>query len=173
MIGGVRFLLASAILAITASAAMAQEQESKLLNRLLKPDRTLQNSEQNKKFVASGSLGEKQINAGNFYVADKPAARRFQGDRDFAAREFPSSDFRNVAPASLYSRSSGTYLQKQYVTSAAPSIHEARESSRSSATHAYAGSRPFLGKGLTQKAISQHDHPMSIDEIRELLNRNK
>ena len=46
--------LAAVCLSILAglSAARGQEQEKKLVDRLLKPDMALQSSEQNKKFVA-------------------------------------------------------------------------------------------------------------------------
>jgi hypothetical protein len=37
----------------------------------------------------------------------------------------------------------------------------------------YADQRPFRGKGTRQKILSQQDKPLTIDEVRELLNRSK
>jgi hypothetical protein len=37
----------------------------------------------------------------------------------------------------------------------------------------FAENRPFLGKGKSQKALNQHDTPLTIDQVRELLNKNK
>ena len=37
----------------------------------------------------------------------------------------------------------------------------------------FSGTRPFLVRGKSQKALSQQDRPLSIDEVRELLNKNK
>ena len=38
---------------------------------------------------------------------------------------------------------------------------------------AFAGERPFLAEGKSQKWLHAQDHPLSIDEVRELLNKNK
>ena len=32
---------------------------------------------------------------------------------------------------------------------------------------------PFLGQGKSQKALHAQDRPLTIDEVRELLNKNK
>jgi len=41
------------------------------------------------------------------------------------------------------------------------------------ATRDFAGNRPFLGQGKSQKALHAQDRPLTIDEVRELLNKNK
>ncbi len=35
------------------------------------------------------------------------------------------------------------------------------------------GSRPFLVRGKSQKALSQQDTPLTVEQVRELLNKNK
>src|SRR5437016_530736 len=52
----------------TLSCAFAQDQEKKLVDRLLKPDMSLQNEAQNKKFIADGASTNKRANVGTFYV---------------------------------------------------------------------------------------------------------
>jgi hypothetical protein len=37
----------------------------------------------------------------------------------------------------------------------------------------YPGTRPFLAHGKSQKALSAQDRALTIDEVRELLNKNK
>jgi hypothetical protein len=37
----------------------------------------------------------------------------------------------------------------------------------------FSGTRPFLVRGKSQKALSAQDRPLSIDDVRELLNKNK
>ena len=37
----------------------------------------------------------------------------------------------------------------------------------------FPGTRPFLVQGKSQKALSQQDKPLTIDQVRELLNKNK
>ena len=37
----------------------------------------------------------------------------------------------------------------------------------------YADNRPFLGEGTRQEILSQEDKPLTIDEVRELLNKSR
>src|SRR5438128_5624893 len=69
--------------------ARGQEQERKLANRLLEPDMELQNTAQNKKFVADhGGSIDKQANVGAFYVQKKRTSKGFSNTRDFPAGQF-------------------------------------------------------------------------------------
>src|SRR5436853_4051629 len=56
---------------IVLSCVHAQEQESKLVDRLLRPDTTLRNNAQNKKFIADGASINKRATVGTFYVQEK------------------------------------------------------------------------------------------------------
>jgi hypothetical protein len=40
-------------------------------------------------------------------------------------------------------------------------------------TNDFAGNRPFLEQGKSQKALSQQKPSLTIEEVRELLNKNK
>ena len=129
-----RWLLVLICLTTATSLARGQEQENKLVDRLLRPDMTLGNSAQNKKFAAvEGTSVDRKFVAKSFYAGEETSPKRFGGLRDFFARTFGGRKF-----------------------------------SRSDT-----GSRPFLGQGTRQKILSQQDKPLSIDEVRELLNRNK
>jgi hypothetical protein len=37
----------------------------------------------------------------------------------------------------------------------------------------FAGNRPFLDQGKSQKALSRQNPPLTIEQVRELLNKNK
>jgi hypothetical protein len=52
-------------------------------------------------------------------------------------------------------------------------IRTAHDSNRIAQSGEFAGERPFLDKGKSQKSLSQPSKPMTIDEVRELLNKNK
>jgi len=41
------------------------------------------------------------------------------------------------------------------------------------AVREYAGNRPFLDKGKSQKSLSAQNKPLTIEQVRELLNKNK
>src|SRR5215471_7952178 len=64
--------------------ARAQDQESKLVDRLLRPDMTMQNSAQNKKLSADRTSINKQATVRSFYVQTKSNSKTFYGTRDFS-----------------------------------------------------------------------------------------
>src|SRR5437870_6963746 len=86
-------ILAICFLLADYSPAAAQDQEPKLLDRLLKPNTTLQNSAQNKKFVADGAPAGKQARVGTFYIQQESKQKNFTGTRDFAAWQFNARSF--------------------------------------------------------------------------------
>jgi len=49
----------------------------------------------------------------------------------------------------------------------------APESNATVPTLAYSGNRPFLDQGKSQKALHAQDRPLTIEQVRELLNKSK
>jgi hypothetical protein len=168
--------LTVAILAFLAafSAAYAQEQEGKLVNRLLRPNVALANSAQNKKFVAPGAIANKTAPAKSFYTPERPRAKTFSNTRAFSPREFAARHFR--AGHSTADISTRTQLMKSDTVHPAPDAYPTRAAAGSDNTVAsadFAGNRPFLGQGKSQKALRAHDKPLTVEQVRELLNKNK
>ncbi len=153
----------------------AQDQEKKLLDRLLKPDMALQNDAQNKRFIADGrSPINKRATAGTFYVHQKTGAKKFSGTRDFSTKQFYSrmyDDRRRAAEASP--RQENANARFAYANQTAHGVREAPQSGQKIASHGYAGDRPFLDEGKSQKSLNQRNAPLTIDQVRELLNKNK
>jgi len=89
------------LLLIVLSYVHAQDQESKLVDRLLRPDMTLRNNAQNKQFIADGASINKKATVGTFYVQKKPNSKSFAGTRDFSARQFNSHSFHSMRSAFL------------------------------------------------------------------------
>ena len=58
-------------------------------------------------------------------------------------------------------------------TKQARDISPSAYSTKKYATRDFAGNRPFLGQGKSQKALHAQERPLTIDEVRELLNKNK
>jgi hypothetical protein len=170
----VRRLIILLPLAFSLSVARAQEQERKLLDRLLKPDTTLQNAAQNKKFVADKRSIDKHAVVNSFYVPEKSLAKQYAAERKFSAKEFAAHHFRDGEIAATV-RARAQRLQQVDVSSAAGTlaVRNSSENGKKIATSEFAGSRPFLGRGKSQKALSQQDTPLTIDQVRELLNKNK
>jgi hypothetical protein len=163
------------ILITVLCAASAQDQERKLLDRLLKPDMTLQNDAQNKKFVADGSSPiNKQAKIGTFYVRQKTHSGKFSGTRDFSTTQFYSRTYQGGRKANETSSRQGiANSHSAYANQAAPGVRNAPQSGKQVASRGYAGTRPFLDEGKSQKSLNQQNAPLTIDQVRELLNKNK
>jgi hypothetical protein len=63
-----KLLTISVLLVTAASCLRAQDQERKLVDRLLRPDMTLRSTEQKKTFIADDTSINKKASVGTFYV---------------------------------------------------------------------------------------------------------
>lgn len=162
-----RFALVIA-LCLAAPFARAQEQERKLVNRLLEPNTTLENSQQDKKFNGANSVTTAAASSHRFYVTERKLSQDFAGTRQFVTAAASSRSFgtrsANLPPPSR---------TRTFPAGDARDVSSARESSSRYDTRSFAGNRRFLGRGKSQKSLHAQDHPLSIDDIRELLNKNK
>lgn len=152
----------------------AQEQERKLVDRILKPNMTLANPAQDKQFSATPLSMDKQAPSKRFYTPAKSLAKAFAGQRGLTPKQFPARQFRaGDSSADISARSQVTKADTVYFASAVYDTRVAPESANSLATATFAGNRPFLGRGKSQKALSARDTPLTIEQVRELLNKNK
>ena len=151
-----------------------QIQEKKLLDRLLKPDTSLQNNLQDKRFVAAGATLEKKARTKTFYVRARRPEKQFGGTRNVSTRTFPTESSRHHrTEANLETRSSVQNMEVAYSTSSYGGARSAREATKRVESTTYPGSRPFLARGKSQKSLSGQNPPLTIDQVRELLNKNK
>jgi hypothetical protein len=151
----------------------AQEQERKLVDRLLRPDTTLQDSAQNKRFVAEGTLVDKRAHVGTFYLQKKPSGKNFSGTHDFSVQPF-NGQSSNAAQGKTANISSRTAVpNSRYTTSSAKRLNQAHDADKKRSTNDFSGNRPFLGQGKSQKSLRRKNPPLTIEQVRELLNKNK
>jgi hypothetical protein len=171
----VRKLLAISVSLLTAlSCLRAQDQERKLVDRLLRPDMTLQSSEQKKKFIADGTSINKKARVSTFYVEKKSKSKTFLGTRDLSTQQFNSRPFHGSRSAFKNSSQQAVGNSRlAYPTQSARSPRDAPQSDKKVASRAYAENRPFLDQGKSQKSLNQKNAPLTIDQVRELLNKNK
>jgi hypothetical protein len=158
------------------STAFAQKQERRLIDRLLKPDTQLANPEQNKKFSDKRSNSfAKPARTATFHPAQKPVAKAFPEGRSFTPREFAARHFRaGDSAAYISSRSQPPKSDTMIVPPAATAgTRVASESITSTPVREYASNRPFLDKGKSQKSLHVLDKPLTIEQVRELLNKSK
>ncbi len=153
----------------------AQDQEKKLLDRLLKPDMALQNDAQNKKFSGDGSASiNKRANVGTFFIHQKPSSKNYSGTRDFSTTQFYSQTYRGGRTAhEASSQQTLANSKAAYGSQTARGVRDAPQSGKKVASRAYAGNRPFLNEGTNQKSLNRKTEPLTIEQVRELLNKNK
>jgi hypothetical protein len=170
-----KLFVACAFLTAASCYLHAQDQEKKLVDRLLKPDMTLQNDAQNKKFVGDGSVSvNKHANIGSFYLHQKPRSKSFSGTRDFSTTQFYSQTYHGGGTAHEASSEQTVGNSKPaYATQTARGVRAAPQSGKKVASREYAGNGPFLDEGKSQKSLNKHNDPLTIEQVRELLNKNK
>ena len=153
----------------------AQDQEKKLVDRLLKPDMTLQNDAQNKKFNGDGLASiNKRAHVGSFFVHQKTRSKNFPGTRDFSTTQFYSQTYRGGRTAyEVSSRQTLANSKVSYGNQTAHGVRDAPQSGKKVSSHAYGGNRPFLNEGTNQKSLNRKTEPLTIEQVRELLNKNK
>jgi hypothetical protein len=172
----VRIVFAIATLSIAACSAFAQEQEGKLIDRLLRPNLALENCAQNKKFANTATAPfDKSARTQSFPVVQIGAIKSWTGERALSPQQFAVHHFRaGDLAANISTRSQ---LSKPDSALATPSpvarTRVAAESGEMATAREYAGIRPFLGKGKSQKALQAQNKPLTIEQVRELLNKSK
>ena len=170
-----RWILLFLCLTSFAFPAWAQVQERKLVDRLLEPDMSLANSAQNKKFVAVGGTSvDKKFVANSFSTGNEATSKSFGGTKGFFSRIFGTEKFtRAEAAANTKTHADAAYASSQFATHESSLVRGSSDSAKQASVREYADQRQFHGKGTRQEILSQQDKPMTIDEVRELLNRNK
>ena len=160
-------------LTILAGPLRAQEQERKLIDRILKPDLSLANCAQEKKFSGTdATAANKEFVTRSFYSGKEHTAKPFRGLRNFFARTFGTKKFAR-AEAAANAGTNANALSAAFETKPSSLIRSSAQAKKSAGTRQYADQRPFLGKGTRQEILSQQDRPLTIEEVRELLNKNE
>ena len=155
---GVRKSLAIWLLVLGALPCVrGQDQERKLVDRLLKPDMNLQNDAQNKKFIADGTASiTKRATVGTFYVQKKSNQKTFSGKGQFSTREFNSQSFHSKRSSfNVPSQQAAGNSRPAYANQSARGVRDASQSGKKVPVRPYAENRPFLDQGKSQKSLNR------------------
>lgn len=161
------------VLLLLSSLVQAQEQEQKLIDRLLRPNINLRNSAQDKKFATASLAQGRQLEAKKFARQEKANVKTFTGTREFPSRQVHSRSFNGTKAAAGLDAKRVWESDLAFRTRTAANLQIATDSDKKAATREFADSHPFRGQGKSQKALSQQDRPLTIEQVRELLNKNK
>ncbi|HEY2800150.1 MAG TPA: hypothetical protein VGI85_06125 [Chthoniobacterales bacterium] len=160
---------------VFASLARAQEQENQMMDRIMRPNMSLSNPAQDRKFVAvEGTSIERKFVAKGFDSGDEKSTKSFWGLRSFFSEVFGTAKYARAEAAANATANSGIpFASTEFATNQSHLIHTSSQAEKSSPVRDYADNRPFLAKGTRQQQLSEQDHALTIDEVRELLNKSK
>lgn len=154
-------------------AIWAQHQEPGLVDRLLRPNMDLQNNAQGKKFAGHPALVEGRGTVGTFFLQPKRAEKSFADTRTLDATEYRSRSFADSSRSSASIKNSSASTAAAVETFSVRGIRGAPDANRTVAGRDFAGQHPFQGEGKSQKSLDRQNPPLTIEQVRELLNKNK
>ena len=170
-------IVAIGILFIGISTALAQDQERRLMDRLLKPDASLANPAQNKQFSGERVASfDKPARTKTFYSSKTPVVKASSNaDRAFTPQQFAARHFRAGESSAYISLRSRVTRNDTVIaaTAASAGTRVAPESTETTPVREYASNRPFLDKGKSAKSLQAQNKPLTIEQVRELLNKSK
>jgi hypothetical protein len=168
----VRWLPTICLTCLGLSASWAQQQETSLVDRLLRPNMELQNKAQGKKFVASSAVIEHRGSVGTFLLRPNRVEKSFVDTHELTTTEYPSRSFSTGRTiSSTQDRSAST--REPVRTSSVRDIHSANVPHNGGTSRMFADQHQFREQGKSQKSFDRQNPPLTIDQVRELLNKNK
>ena len=168
-----RLLPGFVFLLLLATAAYGQKQEEQFIDRLLRPNLNVSNPAQGKTFNMGKTATVKSAHTKAFHARNvRPGTRAFTTRRELATQEYAAFLFRDGSAEARPSKQSYR-AHELALTPRTMEMRSASEGRKQAQTQSYAANRPFRGRGKSQDALSQKDTPLTIEQVRELLNRNK
>jgi hypothetical protein len=158
---------------ILVSTGWAQQQERSLIDRLLRPDMELQNNAQRKKFPTNSSVIENRGTVGTFYLQPARKEKQIADPRSIATIAYESRSFEGRSRDSSSIQNRAANLPEQLSTSTSRDVHEPHDSHLKAVDRRFGGEREFREQGKSQESLDRQNPPLTIDQVRELLNKNK
>ena len=150
----------------------AQQQETSLVERLLRPNMELRNSDQTKNFTTSKPARiDHGGSVGTFYLQSNRKEKQFAGTADYSTTEYQSRQFTSEKRTAIVTQDPVTTAQ----VSSPPTreMRAAYDAHNGVASREFSGQREYRERGKSQKSLDRQNPPMTIDQVRELLNKNK
>jgi hypothetical protein len=155
------------------AAGWAQAQQQSLIDRLLRPNMDLQNSAQGKAFAVD-SCGTTRAGAGREFVAEPSRKEKsFMGTRTIVVQEYHSRSFQSDSRNCGWLRRRAANIPGELAMPAASGVRQTRDAHWEIASRDFPGAGEFREPGKSQKSLDRQNPPLTIDQVRGLLNKNK
>src|SRR5438552_8951166 len=151
----------------------AQHQEPNLVDRLLRPNMELQNNSQGKKFVANSAVIKGRGTVGTFFLKPTLREKSFQDTREVNSARYPSRPFHHDHALAASLQGQNVKTPANISTTSLQGIHDTHDARKSIASTSYSDEHPFRDQGKSQKSLNRQNPPLTIEQVRELLNKNK
>ena len=132
----------------------------------------LQNNAQGKKFTANSALIERRGTVGTFFLQPTRAEKKFSDAHALTAIGYPSHSA-NMGSRTVVPDQNRSLTTRAIETSSIPDVHDAQNAHRTTAGHDFADQHQFREQGKSQKSLDRQNPPLTIEQVRELLNKNK
>jgi hypothetical protein len=166
----VRWLTLICFASFCFKTAWAQDQERSLIDRLLRPNMDLQNEAQGKTFVANSKV---VAHRGRLVFEPTVQEKAFADTSTAATKEYRSSSFRVDSQGNPVVETRQINVPAQLTTSSARDLHAAYDAGLKVSSRSFADQYAFSDEGKSQKSMNRQNPPLTIDQVRELLNKNK
>ena len=173
---GVNLRLSISLLLLATGLARAQQQERTLEQRIMKPDMTMDANEQKKGFRSEKSFGTTNANGDkHFSLFPQFSLKSFFTSSYSDSKSYWTGDYKPGSKGSTLAKN-GNFQDagKRYDTKTM-AVSEAREAGKSYNKSSNFATKETREVGKSQKALDQQhaQKEMSIDEVRDLLNKSK
>jgi hypothetical protein len=133
----------------------------------------LQNNAQGKAFSANSKVVERRGTVGTFFLQPTLKEKSFTDTRTVTPKEYRSRSFQNDSRASSSLQTHEANTPGQLATSSVRDAHLAHDAHLEISGRSFTDQRPFSGEGKSQESLDRQNPPLTIDQVRELLNKNK
>jgi len=155
------------------SSSNGQTQERSLVDRLLRPDMSLQNRAQTKKFATKSLSLETHGTVGTFYLLPRSQPEPvFGGTGSFSTKRYEARQFL-ASPQRAPIADRKLDIARDVSAPAFYGVHAVPDAGKSVVIMGAADQFPFRGQGKSQKSLDRQNPPLTIEQVRELLNKNK
>lgn len=166
---------------LAAACCIAQQADKKLLDRMMaKPDMSLINPMNDKKFDGGGfSFGKKAARSSKFLYDQKLSAEKYRNVRSFLGLKNPwfGKMTYDSNRASLWSKTLGVNAGKRVPVESAQTQKFNQADKKAARREEPVKASAYLGRGSAQGSLDQIsdkiDKNMTIEQVRELLNKNR
>ena len=161
------------LLGFVATTLCAQDQDRTLIDRLLRPNLHLQNREQGKVFRADSKVVASPVTAKAFGSGPVMKQNAFSDVRVAETKEYRSpSNPANVSHRGFV-QIPEVRARAQLASPSARELRSAYDANLEVSSRRFVDERVFRGEGKSQKSLNRQNPSLTIEQVRELLNKNK